>query len=35
MLVILRQVIFAFLVSVSAVEAADFLIRMLTAFGWL
>jgi bifunctional non-homologous end joining protein LigD len=35
MLLILQEVIFAVLFSVSAVEAADFLVRSLTALGWL
>jgi hypothetical protein len=35
MLLILQEMIFAVLFSVSAVEAADFLVRLLTALGLL
>ena len=35
MLLILQEVIFAVLFSVSAVEAADFLMKLLGAVGWL
>jgi len=35
MLLILQELIFAVLFSVSAVKAADFLIKLLTALGWL
>jgi hypothetical protein len=35
MLLILQEVIFAVLFSVSAVGAADFLMKLLGALGWL
>jgi hypothetical protein len=34
MLLILQEMIFAVLFAVSAVEAADVLVRLLTALGW-